>query len=57
MDIQTAVEGIEDMLLGRPKEGASLQAQSHKVEEGKGSYLDSAGNLGMAVAVAAGSSG
>jgi hypothetical protein len=54
MDIQTAEEGIEGMHPGRPKGEASLQAQSHKVEEGKGSYLDSVGSLGTAAVVAAG---
>jgi hypothetical protein len=56
MDIQTAEEGIEDMFPGKPKEEASLQAQNHKVEEGKGSHLGS-GYPGKAVAVAVENSG
>jgi hypothetical protein len=56
MDIQTAVEGIGGMHPGKPKEEASLQAQTHMVEEGKGNHLGS-GTPGKVVAAVAVNSG
>jgi hypothetical protein len=56
MDIQTAVEGIEDMYPGKPNGEASLQAQTHMVEEGKENHLGS-GNPGKVAAAAVGDSG